>query len=241
MLRFHAQTAGSTLTAEQPLNNVARTTIEALAAVLGGAQSVHTNGYDEALALPTETAARVALRSQQILAHESGLCDVVDPLGGAYAIEALTAEIEARAGALIEEIDRRGGMVAAIEAGFPQREIERRALEHQRAVESGERIIVGVNRFTDGGPEAPPPLHRIDPSLEAGQAARLGALRAQRDAASLRDALVALEGAARDAAASSTKTGSNLLPLVLRAAKARATLGEIADVLRNIFGEYRAP
>ena len=136
MLRFHAQTAGSTLTAEQPLNNVVRTTIEALAAVLGGAQSLHTNGYDEALALPTEASARVALRTQQILADETGVASVVDPVGGAYAIEALTSEIEARAAALIEEIDRRGGMLAAIEAGFPQREIERRAVEHQRAVEA---------------------------------------------------------------------------------------------------------
>ena len=154
MLRFHAQTAGSTLTAEQPLNNVVRTTIEALAAVLGGAQSLHTNGYDEALALPTEASARLALRTQQILADETGVADVVDPLGGAYAIEALTSEIEARAAALIAEIDRRGGMVAAIEAGFPQREIERRALEHQRAVERGERVVVGVNQFTPTRPTA---------------------------------------------------------------------------------------
>src|SRR6202161_4052993 len=150
MIRSHVKTAGSTLTPADPLNNVARTTVEALAAVLGGAQSIHTNGYDEALALPTEASARVALRTQQILAHESGVADVVDPLGGAYAIEALTGQIESRATVLIAEIDRRGGMVAAIADGFPQREIERRALEHQRAVERGERVIVGVNRYTQG-------------------------------------------------------------------------------------------
>src|SRR5450432_4193575 len=181
MLRFHAQTAGSTLTAADPLNNVARTTVEALAAILGGAQSIHTNGYDEALALPTEASARVALRTQQILAHESGVADVVDPLGGAYAIESLTSEIEARAEALIAEIDRRGGMVAAIEAGFPQGEIERRALAHQRAVESGARVIVGVHRFTDGEPAPPSALHRPGAATEAAQAAALARLRNTRN------------------------------------------------------------
>jgi len=230
MLRFHAQTAGSTLTAADPLNNVARTTIEALAAVLGGAQSIHTNGYDEALALPTETSARVALRTQQILAHESGVGDVVDPLGGAYAIEALTSEIEARAAALIAEIDRRGGMIAAIEAGFPQGEIERRALAHQRAVESGARVIVGVNRFTDGEPETPP-LHRTDGAIEAGQKAALERLRNTRDANLLRDTLAQLRETARGA--------GNIFPDLLVTVKARATLGEIADIFREIFGEYR--
>jgi methylmalonyl-CoA mutase N-terminal domain/subunit len=232
MLRFHAQTAGSTLTAEQPLNNVARTTIEALAAVLGGAQSIHTNGYDEALSLPTEAAARVALRTQQILAHESGVADVVDPLGGSYAIEALTAEVETRASRLIAEIDQRGGMVAAIEAGFPQREIERRALEHQRGIEAGTRVIVGVNRFAEGVPEAPPSLHRLDPQLETQQIARLADLRARRPDEELRAALAALDAAARGS--------DNVVPAILRAIKARATLGEVADVLRNIFGEYRS-
>jgi methylmalonyl-CoA mutase N-terminal domain/subunit len=231
MLRFHAQTAGSTLTAVEPLNNVARTTVEALAAVLGGAQSVHTNGYDEALALPTEASARVALRTQQILAHESGVAAVVDPLGGAYAVEALTSEIESRAGALIEEIDRRGGMVTAIEAGFPQREIERRAFEHQRAVETGARVVVGVNRFGGDAPAPAPPLYRPDLALEAAQVARLQALRARRDAAGVRAALADLSSAAAG-------TG-NLFPPLLAAVKARATLGEIADVLRAVFGEYR--
>ncbi|HZL18923.1 MAG TPA: methylmalonyl-CoA mutase family protein [Polyangia bacterium] len=230
MLRFHAQTAGSTLTAAEPLNNVARTTIEALAAILGGAQSIHTNGYDEALALPTESSARVALRTQQILAHESGVADVVDPLGGSYAIEALTGQIESRATALIAEIDRRGGMVAAIADGFPQREIERRALEHQRAVERGERVIVGVNRYTEGADE-PPPLHRLDPSLAATQISALARLRAARDEDRLRGALAGLRKSARGS--------DNLLPAILDAVKARATLGEIADVFREIFGEYR--
>jgi len=243
MLRFHAQTAGSTLTAEQPLNNVVRTTIEALAAVLGGAQSLHTNGYDEALALPTEASARLALRTQQILADETGVASVVDPVGGSYAVEALTSEIEARAAGLIAEIDRRGGMLAAIEAGFPQREIERRALEHQRAIESGARVVVGVNRHADassrmgtlaGFPNPPAAgqiqLHRLDPALETAQIARLRETRAKREGSKTRAALDALAQAARGT--------DNLLPAILAAIKTRATLGEIADVLRNIFGEY---
>jgi methylmalonyl-CoA mutase, N-terminal domain len=232
MLRFHAQTAGSTLTASDPLNNVTRTAIEALAAVLGGAQSIHTNGYDEALALPTETSARIALRTQQILAHESGVADVVDPLGGAYAIEALTLQIATRAEALIAEIHRMGGMVAAIEAGFPQREIERRALEHQRAVESGARVIVGVNRFQRNGEELPPSLQKIDPAIESAQRQALGKLRAARDGAATHQALARLRQAAQGS--------ENLLPVILEAVKSRATLGEIADVFREVFGEYRA-
>ncbi|HVR03276.1 MAG TPA: methylmalonyl-CoA mutase family protein [Polyangia bacterium] len=232
MLRFHAQTAGSTLTAQQPLNNVVRTTIEALAAVLGGAQSIHTNAYDEALALPTKESARVALRTQQLLAYEAGVADVVDPLGGAYALEALTNEVEARAAALIADIDARGGMVAAIEAGWPQREIERRAFEHQRAVETGARVIVGVNRFADDGEARDAgALHRLDPALEASQVQRLARFRAARDAAAARAATAALAEAARGTA--------NLLPCILHAVKARATLGEIADALRGVFGEYR--
>ena len=230
MLRFHAQTAGSTLTAEQPLNNVVRTTIEALAAILGGAQSLHTNGFDEALALPTEASARVALRTQQILAEETGVANVVDPVGGSYAIEALTTEIETRAGALIAEIDRRGGMLAAIEAGFPQHEIERRAVEHQRAIETGERVVVGVNRYADAPHGSPPPLHKLDPAIEAAQIARLGETRAKRDVNKMRAAL--------DALAQTARGTENLLPPILAAVKARATLGEIADVLRNNFGEF---
>jgi methylmalonyl-CoA mutase N-terminal domain/subunit len=236
MLRFHAQTAGSTLTAQQPLNNVVRTTIEALAAVLGGAQSVHTNGYDEALALPTEASARLALRTQQILAHEAGAGDIVDPLAGSYAVEALTSEIESRAVALIADIDRRGGMIAAIEAGFPQREIERRAFEHQRAVEDGQRVIVGQNQFqdqtVDAGSSGAGTLHRLDPDIERQQMARLARFRAERDEGAAQAALSAVTATARGS--------SNLLPPILRAVKAKATLGEIADALRAVFGEYRA-
>jgi methylmalonyl-CoA mutase N-terminal domain/subunit len=233
MLRFHAHTAGSTLTGQQPLNNVVRTTVEALAAVLGGAQSIHTNGYDEALALPTEASARLALRTQQILASESGVADVVDPLGGAYAVEALTSEIEARAAAILGDIDQRGGMVAAIEAGFPQREIERRAFEHQRAVEQGTRIIVGQNAFADADAASPADaLHHLDPAIEAATLARVLHFKAKtRDAGGAATAVAALEKAARGT--------ENLLPFILHAVKARATLGEIADGLRRVFGEYR--
>ncbi len=235
MLRFHAQTGGSTLTAQQPLNNVVRTTVEALAAVLGGAQSIHTNGFDEALALPTEASAQLALRTQQILGYESGVTDVVDPLGGAYAVEALTSEIEARAAAMLAEIDRRGGMVSAIEEGFPQREIERRAFEHQRAIEERQRIVVGQNQFADdpnAATGAAVPLHRLDPAIEQAQIERLAGFRKQRNLADLATAQAALESTARG-------TG-NLLPAILDAIKARATLGEIADVLRRVFGEHRA-
>ena len=233
MLRFHAQTAGSTLTAQQPLNNVVRTTVEALAAVLGGAQSVHTNGYDEALALPTEASAQLALRTQQILAHESGVADVVDPLGGAYAVEALTSEIEARARALLDEIDRRGGMIAAIESGFPQREIERRAFEHQRAIEDRRRIVVGQNRYADEQEPAGGgvPLHQVDPTIEREQVERLVRFRKERNTAGTAAALSALGAAARGT--------DNLVPAILAAIKARATLGEVADVLRGAFGEHR--
>jgi methylmalonyl-CoA mutase N-terminal domain/subunit len=235
MLRFHAQTGGSTLTAQQPLNNVVRTTIEALAAVLGGAQSIHTNGFDEALALPTEASAQLALRTQQILGYESGVADVVDPLGGSYAIESLTSEIESRAVALLAEIDRRGGMVSAIEEGFPQREIERRAFEHQRAIEERRRIVVGQNQFADD-PNAPSgtqvPLHHLDPAIEQGQVERLAGFRKQRNPGDLVSSLAMLENTARGP--------DNLLPAILAGIKARATLGEIADVLRKVFGEHRA-
>jgi methylmalonyl-CoA mutase N-terminal domain/subunit len=232
MLRFHAQTAGSTLAATQPLNNVVRTTVEALAAILGGAQSLHTNGYDEALALPTEASARLALRTQQVLAHESGVGDIVDPLAGSYAIEALTSEIERRAVELIAEIDRLGGMVAAIEAGFPQREIERRAYEFQRDVEEKRRIIVGQNAFVEEGEAAAMGgLHRLDPALERAQIERLAQWRSARDNAACAAALAALGSAARGTA--------NLVAATVDAVKAGATLGEIADVLRAVFGEHR--
>jgi methylmalonyl-CoA mutase N-terminal domain/subunit len=231
MLRFHAQTAGSTLAATQPLNNVVRTTVEALAAVLGGAQSLHTNGYDEALALPTEDSARLALRTQQVLAHESGVGDIVDPLGGSYAIEALTTEIETRAVALIAEIDRLGGMVAAIEAGFPQREIERRAYEFQRDVEEKRRIIVGQNAFQEGEAAGMGKLHKLDPAVEQGQVARLSLWKGARDGAAARASLDALAAAAHGK--------GNLVAGTVDAVKAGATLGEIADVLRGVFGQHR--
>jgi methylmalonyl-CoA mutase, N-terminal domain len=230
MLRFHAQTAGSTLAARQPLNNVVRTTIEALAAVLGGAQSLHTNGYDEALALPTEASAKLALRTQQILAHESGAGDVVDPLGGSYAIETLTTEIETRAAAIISEIDRLGGMVAAIGAGFPQREIERRAYEHQRAVEEKRRVIVGENEFVEAEGERLESLHRLEPALERLQLERLARFRAERDPIPVRQSLADLQAKARGS--------GNLVAAIVAAIKAHATLGEIADALRTVFGEH---
>ncbi len=232
MLRFHAQTAGSTLTARQPLNNVVRTTVEALAAVMGGAQSLHTNGYDEALALPTAASATLALRTQQVLAFESGAGDVVDPFAGSYAVEALTTEIEARAGALIAQIDAMGGMVAAVAAGFPQREIERRAYEHQRAVEDKRRIIVGDNEFAaDEAGLAAESLHQLDPALAQTQLDRLRAHRASRDFAAVKAGLAQLEGIARG-------TG-NLTAAIVVAVKAGATLGEVADTFRGVFGEHR--
>jgi methylmalonyl-CoA mutase, N-terminal domain len=233
MLRFHAQTAGSTLTARQPLNNVVRTTVEALAAVLGGAQSLHTNAYDEALALPTEPSARLALRTQQILAHESGAGDIVDPLAGSYAVETLTSEIARRATELIAEIDRRGGMVAAIEAGYPQQEIERRAYEHQRAVEQKRRVIVGENAFEDADSEAGEalPLHKLDPAAEKTQLERLARFRSGRDDRAVRQSL--------DGVADTARGRQNLVASILVAVKAGSTLGEIAGVLRGVFGEHR--
>ncbi len=233
-MRFHAQTGGSTLTAQQPENNVARVALQALAAVLGGAQSLHTNGMDEALALPTEKAATIALRTQQVLAHESGVADSVDPLGGSYAIEALTDTIEARAADYLKTIDAMGGMVRAIEAGYPQREIQEAAFRAQQAIERGESIIVGVNRFADEGAGqggASIPILKIDPRLEEGQRSRLATFKAGRDAASASAALAQVERAARGR--------DNLLPALLAAVEARATLGEIADRLRGVFGSYR--
>jgi methylmalonyl-CoA mutase N-terminal domain/subunit len=229
-LRFHTQTAGVALMAQQPLVNVARVTVQALAAVLGGTQSLHTNAYDEALALPTEESARIALRTQQVIAHESGVADFVDPLAGSYAVEALTTEIERGALEYLRRIDELGGMVPAIEQGYPQREIERRAYEHQQAVERKERIVVGVNEFVL---EEPPPadILRVDPALERSQVERLRAVRARRDAAAATSALAALSAAARG--------DENLLGRIVTAVKAMCTVGEIADALREVFGEYR--
>jgi len=229
MLRFHTQTAGVTLQAQQPLVNVVRVTLQALAAVLGGTQSLHTNSYDEALGLPTEEAARIALRTQQVIAHESGVADFVDALGGSWAIESLTDELERRAREYLTTIDEMGGMVRAIERGFPQKEIERRAYEHQRAVEAGERIVVGVNDFVVAE-DAPVPVGVVDPALEREQVARVQAVRARRNAAEHARALQAL--------ADSAAGDGNLLPPIVGAVKAFATVGEIADVLRARFGEY---
>jgi methylmalonyl-CoA mutase N-terminal domain/subunit len=230
MLRFHSQTAGVTLQAQQPLVNIVRVTLQALAAVLGGTQSLHTNSYDEALGLPTEEAARIALRTQQVVAHESGVGDFIDALGGSWAVEALTAEIEQRATDYLAKIDELGGMVRAIEQGFPQREIERRAYEHQRAVERKDRIVVGVNDFVLAE-EPAIPVATIDPALEASQVERVRAVRARRNAAEVTRALQALDDAAAGTA--------NLVVPILGAVKALATVGEIADVMRKRFGEYQ--
>jgi len=230
MLRFHTQTSGAALTAQQPLNNVVRVTLQALAAVLGGTQSLHTNAYDEALALPTEASAGLALRTQQIIAHEAGVTETIDPLGGSYYVEALTDEIERRAQEYLDRIDEMGGAVAAIDRGFIQREIQDAAYRFQQQVESGERIIVGVNAYTAEA-EAMPEILKVDPSLERQQAERVRQVRANRDAAAVAQALERLERAARGR--------DNLLPYILDAVRVYGTLGEICDVLRGVFGEYR--
>ena len=230
MLRFHAQTAGSSLTAQQPENNIVRVAMQALAAVLGGCQSLHANALDEALALPTEDAARLALRTQQILAHESGVANTVDPVGGSYAIEHLTDEIEANARACIERIDSLGGMLRAIETGYVQREIQKAAYEYQQSVERNERIIVGVNRYRTEDQE-PIPILRIDPAVEQEQLERLRALRAHRDAARAAQGVAEVESRAR--------SGENLMPAILSAVEAYATVGEISDAMRRVFGEHQ--
>ncbi len=231
-LRFHAQTGGSTLTAQQPENNIVRVAIQALSAVCGGAQSIHTNAFDEALALPTERSARIALRTQQILAHEAGGTDTADPLGGAYFIEALTRELEGRAWELIERIEELGGAVAAIEQGFVQREIEQAAFAYNEQVESGERVIVGVNRFAENAEAEAIELHRLDPEAERRQLERTASVRAERNAAGARRALDEVRRVARGE--------SNLLPPMREALRARCTIGEICDVLREEFGTYDA-
>ena len=228
-LRFHTQTAGSTLTAQQPEVNIVRTTIQALAAVLGGTQSLHTNSLDEALGLPTENAARIALRTQQVIAHESGVADTVDPLAGSYAIEEITTQLENAAVAYIEKIDAIGGMLRAIETGYVQNEIQEAAYEYQRAVETGNAVVVGVNSFqTD---EVPIPVLRIDAQIERDQVARLQAVRARRNTADAENALNAIEDAARGT--------ENLLPRILTAVEAEVTVGEISNRLRTVWGEYR--
>jgi methylmalonyl-CoA mutase N-terminal domain/subunit len=230
MLRFHTQTAGSSLTAQQPEVNVVRTTIQALAAVLGGTQSLHTNSMDEALALPTESAARLALRTQQVIAHESGVAQTADPLAGSYAIEHLTDEIEAEASAYLKKIEAMGGMLRAIETGYVQREIQESAYRYQKAIETKEQLVVGVNSFQLEG-EPPVPVLRIDPALEQAQIERVRALREKRDSATSTAALKKLEEAA--------STNENLLPRILECVEAYATVGEISNTLRRVWGEYR--
>jgi methylmalonyl-CoA mutase N-terminal domain/subunit len=230
MLRFHTQTGGSTLTAQQPLNNIARVTLQGLSAVLGGTQSLHTNGYDEALGLPTEEAARIALRTQQILAHESGAPDTADPLAGSYYVEYLTTETETRAALLMEQIEAMGGAVSAVEQGFIQERIAASAYQFQREVESGERIIVGVNRYQVDEPSTIPVL-RIDDSVRDLQIRRLQVLRSGRDAVATTMALQRI----REAAVGT----ENIMPHILHAVEKMATLGEISDVLRDVFGIYR--
>jgi methylmalonyl-CoA mutase N-terminal domain/subunit len=230
LLRFHTQTAGSALTAQQPENNVARVTIQAMAAVAGGTQSLHTNAMDEALSLPTEGAVRVALRTQQILAHESGLADVVDPLGGAWVVEAWTDRIEEGARGYLDRIEAMGGALAAIERGFQQREIHEAAYRTQRAIESGDRVVVGVNRFR-ADREGPIPSFRVDEAVQQAQVSRLAEVRRRRDAGRVARALAAVTTAARDR--------ENVMPALVEAVDASASIGEIASSLVVVFGEYR--
>ncbi len=230
MMRFHTQTAGVSLTAQQPLVNIARTTIEALAGVIGGTQSLHTNSYDEALALPTEDAVRLALRTQQVIAHESGVPNTVDPLGGSYFIESLTDEMERAAYAYFARIDELGGMVEAVKQSFPQREIADASFRYQEEVDERKRIVVGVNEYVNEDDEEPPTL-KIDPALERKQAGRLEATKAGRDSAAVESALSALKRAAAD-------PGENLMPHFIEAARARATEGEMIIALQEVFGTY---
>jgi len=230
LLRFHAQTAGSTLTAQQPEVNAVRVALQALAAVMGGAQSLHTNSRDEALSLPTEESARLALQTQQVVAWESGAADIADPLGGAYALESLTNTIEEKSQEYLDRIEAMGGMLSAISSGYIQKEIQQAAYEHQKAIESGERVIVGVNRF-ESDRESPIPLHRLDPAIEVAQVSALQQLKAARENRVVQQALDALEKAAAGP--------DNLMPSILRAVEAYATVGEISDRLRRVFGEHK--
>ncbi len=230
VLRFHTQTGGSTLTAQQPENNIVRVTIQAMAAALGGTQSLHTNGYDEALGLPTTKAAKIALRTQQIVGYESGITDTVDPLAGSYFVEALTDEIEAAALAYIEQIDAEGGAVAAIEARFMQEEIESAAYAYAKDIDSGRKIVVGVNKFIDEVNE-PTDVFPIDPQLQRDQVARLADVRATRDQAGVDAALADVEAAARGT--------QNVLVPMKEALRRMATLGEVADTLRGVYGVYQ--
>jgi methylmalonyl-CoA mutase N-terminal domain/subunit len=229
--RTGAGSGASQLTAQQPENNIIRVTLNSIAAILGGAQSLHTAAYDEALALPTESSVKLALRTQQILAHEAGLADVIDPLAGSYYVEALTNEIEAAARTLIDEVERRGGMVAAINSGWVQQQIADAAWEFQRRVEAGERVIVGVNRYVEEEPWRAAEIHRHVEEAAEQQIAALAALRARRDADGVRRALDRVKAAASG--------DTNLLPVLIDAVKTYATVGEICDVLRGVFGEHQ--
>jgi methylmalonyl-CoA mutase N-terminal domain/subunit len=231
LMRFHTQTAGVSLTAQQPLNNIVRTAIEALAGVLGGTQSLHTNSFDEALALPTEEAVRVAVRTQQIIASETGVTNTIDPLGGSYFVEAMTDLMEQRCYEYFDKIDQLGGMVEAVKRGFPQREIADAAFRYQREVESGQRKLVGVNSYTEGSPDGAIPILRIDPQLEAKQIGRVQAVRDNRDAAAAATALERLRCAAGD-------EHENLMPHLLEAARVDATEGEMVAALQDVFGGY---
>jgi methylmalonyl-CoA mutase N-terminal domain/subunit len=231
LMRFHTQTAGVSLTAQQPLNNIVRTAIEALAGVLGGTQSLHTNSYDEALALPSEPAVRVALRTQQIIAHETAVAATADPLGGSYYVEALTDELERAAYEYFATIDAMGGMIEAVKSNYPQREIADAAFELQREIESGERVLVGVNAFTDDGGESATEILRIDPALERKQLGRVQAVRARRDASEVERALAALR-------ADAARPDANLMEPLLSCARARASEGEIIQALQQVFGSY---
>jgi len=229
-LRFHAQTSGATLVAQQIDNNVVRVALQALAAVLGGTQSLHTNAKDEALALPTAESALLALRTQQVIAYESGAAETADPLAGSYFVESLTRELERRAAEYIARIDELGGAVAAIERGYMQREIHEAAYRYQREIETRQRIIVGVNKFV-GGEEQHADILRVNPELEEKQRLALAKVREQRDCAAVKAALAEVERSARE--------GTNLMPPILQAARAHATLGEISDAMRRVFGEHR--
>jgi methylmalonyl-CoA mutase N-terminal domain/subunit len=229
-LRFHTQTGGSTLTAQQPLNNIVRVAIQALAAVLGGTQSLHTNSFDEALGLPTEQSVQVALRTQQIIAYESGAADIVDPLAGSFALEALTNQIEEKVWEYLQKIDSLGGMVRAIELGYVQKEIHKSAYEQQLAIEKGEQIVVGVNAFQTKEERPVENILKVDPALEEKQKQALRQLREQRDNRAVANALKELKQAAKE--------GKNIVPYVFEAVKCYATLGEISDVLREVYGEY---
>jgi len=232
MLRFHTQTGGATLTAQQPENNIVRTAVQALAAVLGGTQSLHTNAKDEALALPTQDAAELALRTQQVIAYESGVANSIDPLAGSYYIESLTDELEKGAWDYLHRIEDMGGAVTAIETGYMQREIQEASYAYQQAVDDGKKIIVGVNRFQEEN-EEPKMIFRVNPEAEQAQLIRLRKTREERDNAAVEASLARLEAACRD--------GDNLMPPIMEAVQAYAGVGEICGVMRTVFGDYRAP